>query len=367
MFILKIGIKVLFKNLKNISNKDLLWTGLVLIFLIGFFCFISISINGMSRSNQNIFAYTVQVRDTVEQLDKIFERAEVNVNVMVDSISNSYDASRQQDRAYNIHFIDGINGLIKSVLSNSPSVDGSWFQINADLPFSAQAYNWYEFKEDQFIDVKSQFAGTLSMDRKITPEDDPYYFNAIATQKPVWSDIYKDADTKEAMITISTPIYKEGTLVGVVGIDISIKNLQQILEYMQAALGKSELYLLDKKNKVILSQTTSNPYAPKDYCPSLDLFNENKEGPVEYYDHLVKKTAIKLTLSNDYNIIIAIENKVLFTETHQIIPIIYILFALLIISTVTAFVNHFKIIDLNQSIKEAKETADLEAVQQDRK
>ncbi len=41
---------------------------------------------------------------------------------------------------------------------------------------------------------------------------------------------YTDADTKDAMMTISAPIYKEGIIVGVVGIDISINNLQQVLK-----------------------------------------------------------------------------------------------------------------------------------------
>lgn len=337
---------MVFEKIKNISYKSLLWLALALILIIGLLFFLYRNIDMVSKSNQDIFAYSVKVRNTVESLDKVFERAEVNVNVMADSISNSYNINKQQDKAYNLQYVEGINGLIKSVLSNSPGVDGSWFQLNADLPFSGYAYNWYEFKDNQFVDIKGQFEGTPSIDRKITPEDDPYYFEAVMNQKPCWSDIYTDADTKQSMTTISAPIYKEGVLVGVVGIDISVDNLQQILKDMQSVLGESELYLLDKKGKVILSQLPS-AYPVKDNYVFLSLFNGNFEGPAEYYEGIVKKTAIKLTLSNDYKIVISIKNNVLYRGTAPIINVIYILFGLLIILAIIMFINYLEIIRAN--------------------
>lgn len=359
---LLMAIKKAFENLKKISYKYLLCVISALVLLAGLFFYINNIINFASEENQYIFSYTVKVRDSIEELDKIFERAEVNVNVMGDSISNSYNSSKQQNEAYNLSFIEGINGLIKSVLSNSPGVDGAWFQLNADLPFSAYAYNWYEFKDNQFIDVKDQFEGTPSKDRKITPEDDPYYFEAINSQKPVWSSIYTDADTKDSMMTISSPIYKDGKLVGVVGIDISVDNLQQQLKNMQSILGKSELYLLDKENNVILSQLASNSNITKVDFPFLSLFNKNKTGPVEYYQNMTKKTAIKLTLSNDYKIIIAIKNKILFSDAKQIANLINILFILLVLAVAALFVYQFKIMLINQSHKIVDEEVDAELV-----
>lgn len=332
---------MLSEKIKNLGCKPFLLILFIFVLLIWLLFSINNNINIASEENLNIFSYTVKVRDTVEELDKVFERAEVNVSVMADSISNSYDASKQQDKTYNMHFIEGINGLVQSVLLNSPNVNGSWFQINADLPFSSSAYNWYEFRENQLIDVKGLFAGTPSVDRKITPGDDPYYFNAVTNQKPIWSDIYTDADTKESMMTISAPIYKDGTLVGVVGIDVYTDKLQQILKDMQSTLGSSELYLLDKKNKVILSQLKSHSNSTEDEYKFLNLFKKNKKGPIEYNDGGVRKTAIKFTLSNDYKIIIALENKTLFNDTNRLSYMLYITFSLLVISILIIFANYF--------------------------
>lgn len=343
--------ELLFKNNQNINYKFISCIALAVILLLSVLLFTINSINVASTTNENIFSYTIKIRDAVEEIDKIFERAELNVNGLVDSISNSYDINKQQDKAYNMQYIKSIDSLIESVLPNSPGVDGDWFQLNADLPFSAEAYNWYEFRDEQFINVKDSFEGTPSMTRKITPEDDPYYYNALNSANPVWSDLYTDSDTKDSMMTVSAPIYKAGALVGVVGIDISTNNLQQALQNMQLIIGDSELYLLDKNNKVILSQLDNGPSTTKSNYPFLKLFTANQEGPIEYYENLTKKTAIMLTLSNKYKVVIAIENKTLFGELNNISKALYLLFILLLLSTTLIFINQYRLNSTNAIIQ----------------
>lgn len=355
----------MFKHIKIISRKYLLWVIFALIILTTLLVFIINCIGITSVSDRDIFSYSVKVRDSVEYLDKIFERAEVNVNVMTDSIAGTYDTNKLKDKNYNFNFIKSIDGLVKAALLNSPNVDGAWFQLNADLPFSVQAYNWYEFKDDQFVNIKEQFEDAHSPDRKITPADDPYYFDAINNQELTWSAIYTDADTNDSMITISEPIYKNGMLIGVVGIDISLANLQEALTSMQLVLSNSDLYLLDKNNNLILSQLTKDTNLNKNDCKFLSLFKENKVEPIEYYDHLTKKTAIMLVLSNDYKLVISMDNKLLFKGASQLIKIIYAMFALLLIITVISLVEYFKLIKLSQQNINTDKTKDEDEEEQE--
>lgn len=331
-----------FEKIKQLDNKYLIGLGLILILLVSFLIFIFSSISMASHKDQRIFAYTVKVRDTVEQLDLIFERAEVNVNLMVDALSGSYNVNKQNDKNYNMHFLDATNGLIRSALLNSPNVDGAWFQVNASLPFAANAYNWYEYDEDQFIDVRSinRYGDSINS-RDLSPTDDPYYFDAISTQKVTWSDIYTDVDAKKQMMTVSAPVYKINALVGVVGIDISVYNLQEVLKNMQSVLGESDLYLIDKKDNVIMSQLSSKVSSSKDTYPFLVIFGADEQGPIEYWDNSMKKTAIMFLLSNGYRVVISIPNRVLYKETNHLINIIYILFIMLICSVVVIFVNQY--------------------------
>lgn len=344
------------KKIKNISYKNVLWIFLILLPVIVFMFFIFDSVSKAHLVNKNIFAYTVKVRDSVEEIDKILERAEINVDVMSDSISSTYDLDKQKDKNYNLKYIKQIDGLVQSALVNSPGIDGAWFQLNSNLPFSASAYNWYEFKDNQFINLRNQFEGNESTaNRAITPEDDPYYFGALGSKDATWSDLYTDPDTKNQMLTLSEPIYKDGTLVGVVGIDISTDSLKTAMQKIKLILFNSELYLLNNKNSLIMSLGLNNTEAEQIDNLFLNLSKNNGDGLLEYKNRQSKKTAIILTLSNKYKIIITFDNKTIFGNTNRLVAIIYILLILLTISIIVGFISDKTRIKVDNTKTETQE------------
>lgn len=356
---------MLFKLFESIRNKRLLAGLFIVILFVVFLFLLIININSMSKSDRDIFAYTVKVRDAVEEIDKIFERAELNVYLMSDSIASSYDETKQKNESYNMQFVKDMDGLIKSVLANSPGVNGSWFQLNADLPYSSRAYNWYEFENNQFVNVRDELNETSSADREVTQQDDPYYFDAVDKKKPVWSAIYTDADTNEQMITISSPIIKQqGVLVGVVGIDILVANIRDALKNMQSDLNDSELYLLDKSGKLILSQSYSNMTLTKEPYGFSNLFKGRESEPIEYRDNLKQKTAIMITLSNDYKLVISIENKKLFKSASKFANLIYIIFGFFAVLAVMIFIYQSKVFEKEKITEtEGKESTEDEGQQ----
>lgn len=335
----------------NLQFKDFALIIFILVLFAWLLSFVVGSLNRIAVTNQNNFAYTIKVKNAYEEIDKVFERSELSANILVDSIATSYDVDRRLDKSYNLNYIKNIDHLVKSVLANSPGISGCWFQINADLPFSVHAFNWYEFRDDQFINLRNE-ASESAIDRQITPDNDPYYFNAIENGKLTWSDLYTDFDTKEQMVTISTPIYKDGVLIGVVGIDISTVNLQNILGDMQTIIGDSEIYLLDKKNKIILAKSYDDVNITDVNQKVIDLFGNFSNGPVQYSDKSVQKTAIKLDLSNGYKTVIAINNRILFYGFSTVYYLIYIFFALLFLAASFILANHYnKLIEKNPSSK----------------
>lgn len=320
---------MLLKKLKEISFKKIIG---ITAFTIPIIIFTFFTLDGVTKAhivNKNLFAYGVKIRNSVEEVDRILERAESNVNMMSDSIASSYEVSKQNDRNYNFNYIKQTDGLMQSALANSPGIDGAWFLLNSDLPFSASAYNWYAFKDNQFINLRDQFEGNSSTSgRKITPEDDPYYFGALGKRDVTWSDLYTDPDTKDQMVTLSKPIYKEGALVGVVGIDISINNIRQALQKIQFILSDSEIYLLNDKNKLIVSLDLNNEPIEISKQLSAKIIKIKEDGLVEYNTN---KTGSILTLSNKYRILIGIDSKILYGNVDQLIATICILLILLIL------------------------------------
>ena len=298
-------------------------------------------------NNQETINYIVKIRNAYEEIDQILERAEVNTNIMIDSIANTYDTKKSSDKAYNLAYTNNLNGLIQSVLSNSPNVNGAWFQINSKLPFAASAYNWFEYKNNNFVNQRNP----SEINRPISEENDPYYFSAIQNNGQTWSRIYNDADTNEKMITISSPVYRNGYLIGVAGVDILTDTLQQTLSNIQLILFNSEIYLTDKDNNLMLYQLEPGVNLDDIDTSFLNLARLNEDGATEFSKNFTNKTIIKLTLSNNYKFIVAIDNKDLFANSNQSSNMIYLLIGLLTLVTISTFISMYEVISLKNANK----------------
>lgn len=316
------------------------------------------SVDAVFESNKNNFLYSVKIRNTVEEIDKIVERAEVNINMMSDVIALTYDSNNLYDRKYNVEYLKKIDAMTKSVLMNSPGVCGVWFQLNADVPFSSDMYGWYEYRDGKFVNLKQRFKRTDK--RVINPKDDPYYYEAVKAKKTIWSEIYKDADTGKVMLSIARPIYKKSVLVGVAGVDISIADLHKALANMQSIFNSSEIYLLNGQGKVIVSQL--NPLEENKYDNSynfLYMFEKrpiHKESMAVFTDDGVQKTAILLALSNKYSVVITFPNSEIFRGFNRLFGIVYIFFAILFALIIVIFTSQNKIVRMNKKLENEKQT-----------
>lgn len=331
--------------LDKFNQKSKLYRLAITLAILFFIFFVGSSINIATQKINEIFSYTIKVKNSVDSIDSIFEKAEASLETLSDTIAFTYEINKQNDENYNLKYIKKIDDLVKSVLGNSTGMNGAWFQINADLPFSVYAYNWYEFSDNQFINLRDEIDQTTAFDRKITPENDPYYFDALNSKNITWSNIYIDPDTKTPMITASLPVYKDGKLIGVVGLDMFVTNLQESLKNMQLILYNSNIFLLDKNNKIILNQYLNND-SKKYNSDFIKNFKGYTDELIEYYDNWIRKAAILLNLTNKYKVVITFEDKSLFLGLKNITAIICTLIILLFLITAKLISNQNKINDL---------------------
>jgi len=94
-----------------------------------------------------------------------------------------------------------------------------------------------------------------SVPRPFNPRQRPWYLSAVATQKPVWTPIYRHFVAKELSITAVQPIYdRSGTLQGVLGIDFVFS---QVNRYLQALkIGQTGLtFVIERSGDLVVSST----------------------------------------------------------------------------------------------------------------
>ena len=334
---------------KNYTNITL--PILVFLLLCGLFVFVKNSLRIVSETSRSNFAYVIKLRETSEEIDRIVERAGININVASDIIQETYDITRLHNEAYNAEHLREIDVVIKAMLMNSPGVNGSWFQLNVDLPFSGKHYAWYTIDNGKITNFKALLDKKSPEPRILDPNTDLYYFEAVKNKKLTWSDVYTDPDSNIKMLTISEPIYKNNQLIGVVGIDISTQNLQDALKNMQAVLEGSKIFLLDKNDKVILAQLVDHEKISPIELNMKKLFENNiinDQGMAQYTENGKLKTALKFGLSNKYKVVITFENKKLFSGFDRLFNSIYFIFAIMVILAIRALINRVQITKINK-------------------
>ena len=349
----------MFKFLKKTKYINVALPLLVFLLLLGILFFVLNSLEIVSDTNKNNFAYTLKINKALEEIDKIVERAEVNVSVLSDTITASYDISKIDDEKYNMNYLQTIGVLTKAVLINSPGVSGSWVQLRVDTPFSNNTFKWYEFKNGKIIDLKKQLDKTNPKGRKVNPDCDPYYFQALRAKKTVWSNVYNDIETNTKMMTIAQPIYKNNVLIGVAGVDISVKDLKKALKKMQSVFKGSEIFLLDTNKNVVTYQLLNNKKIREHDFKYLDLFRDkspNEKAIIECLDNGIKRTAIMLSLSNKYFIVMTFQNMIIYKGFNRLFNTIYFILAILAILAIAVLCYKEKMIKINAKLENEKNT-----------
>lgn len=337
---------------KEFDTTNLVMPILVGLLLAGFLIFILNCVKLVNESNTNNFAYIVKVRNTSKEIDKIVQNAEINVITVKNVIKETYDINRLHDKKYNLDYIKSIDILTKSILKNTPGVNGAWYQCNIDLPFYNDAYSWFMFDNGNIINYRTKLLKEKAADRAITPKDDPYYFDALKRNTITWSDVYVDPDSKVKMITISKAVYKNNKLIGVIGIDISTADLQQALWNMQNVVHNSEIYLLDRNGEIVLYQLPPNQkYTSKDKYFS-KLFTRTKiEELAKYSENGINKTAIQLVLGNKYSVIMVFRDSELFSNFDTLFKILYLIFIIMAILAFVVITNKRKMQKMNKMLE----------------
>lgn len=343
------------KRNKNTNYINIILYVLVVLLLFGMFRFIFYCINLVSETNQNNIAHTIKIRNSLEEVDKIVDRAEVNLDVLSDNIKILYDIHKLHDKKYNAEFINKLDLMTNAALINSPGVNGVWFQLNIDLPFALDMYTWYGKQNGKCINLKHIIEQKEPKQRPITPITDPYYFNAIKNKGINWSDFYIDPDVNIRMVTISKPIYKDNQLIGVVGIDLSVSDLNNALKNMQRNLAGSNTFLLDKDGNILLfcldnnSKKLVNKY---NFNKIFNLNSQNETAIAEFIDNGVQKTAVLLPLSNNYHVVNTFPNNLIFKGFNQLFKTVYFIFFLLVALTFLTIYNIKHIKKINKEVND---------------
>ena len=127
----------------------------------------------------------------------------------------------------NFHFVRRSNDIasfqIKRIteVHGTRAVDNRWYDLDFNLL-------------DQLTDPNDRY----------DPRTRPWFVKALAERKQVWTEPYVFFTSQTPGITVASPVYSEqGSIVGVVGVDIDLTSLSDFLNQLELSSGASALIM----------------------------------------------------------------------------------------------------------------------------
>jgi len=168
-------------------------------------------------------------------------------------IRGNYTSNSQSINKY----IDNVDWYLNSMVSADKSIHGAWFNANPDLFIKLDGKKItlqdYSFTSWYYRDMNGEVIKGPRTNKRITPEEDPYYFEAVRVGNMIITQIYEDPDTKIEMVSIASPFFDtNGLLIGVAGIDITKSRLIEAFNNIRGKSNSSEVYIFDSEGKYVI-------------------------------------------------------------------------------------------------------------------
>lgn len=168
---------------------------------------------------------------------------------------NTFDIEKaKSDPSYVLNYQSMLEPIVKSFSQNTKNVMGTYVVIDPSI--TKEAFGAW------FADVSGNGEYTKQQLTKAS-EYDPnnsamaWYYDPIKAKKGVWTDPYINKENKKNMVSYTAPVFKNNTLIGVVGMDMLFDTLsKEVLNIKVYDTG--EAFLLNDKFNFLVSKTYKN-------------------------------------------------------------------------------------------------------------
>lgn len=292
------------------ENKSLKYKLVASMVILTLLTTILTSFVGVLKSRQIILAnakesFSLNSENVTEQIYSNLNGVEKNTQLMSKLIVNNTSIKNKSDMFQLVKSQEGaysrIRNYPKIIAENTPWAQAGYFYFNQNY---AKDYDgaWFTKSGNSF---KRQLVNSsITRDRECG-----WYFDPIDRKKPLWSEPYIDSDLNLSMITYSMPVYKNGVLLGVAGIDISLSELNRMLENIKiykninAFLINSDFKFIAGKNFKVGESILENN---NKYNFLKEQLKQRSSGYTEYRDGFVIKLISYTALPNGFVLVIEV-------------------------------------------------------------
>lgn len=206
--------------------------------------------------------------------------------------------------AYLAQHVADVESVFLSSSSQSEEALSFYYRINPELSRSVKGVLCAKGDGQDFVPIEPTDIGAYASNDYANVG---WYYLPQESGCPTWIDPYYDANQGKEMISFIAPLYKAGTFIGVVGMDVSYDALVEELQGL-GVLSSGYAFLSDRYGKIVYHPTLPRQMSLGDINDAL-LEAEQSEGSaslVTYRFEGIKKRAAWRTLANGMKLIICV-------------------------------------------------------------
>lgn len=301
------------KKQKTIQTKliglSILSSFLIVAIFVSLFYFLIIA-QKETTTKKELTQYTTQVASVLEnKMDRYKE------------ILNVSSKSSLFYNFFSTRLISTIHTHLKSYVESYPEIKYFYFGTKTE-----EMYIW------PYVEMKKDY----------NPRQTEWYRSAEESKKTSVSSVYLDSTTKAPVVTISEPVYDEKqTLVGVIGIDIRLENLINIVQESKTGIYTKLLLVDDKNEPIEMTKTEESKLLLQN--EAIQSLLRQPQGSIEKLDnHYATLAPIK---GYHYRLLVLASTDKIYAETIQSSLIVALVgFILIVLSTLVFLVTSKKAI-----------------------
>ncbi len=301
--------------------------------------------SNLTRDNQNK-TISLATEKKIIELNTFFNSSENIVKEFQAYIIGTIEEDRiLNDTEYESQYMENLSKVMSSLAVFQKGAVGAFFRMENSKYGPTRGLYITGGYQKSFVSTRTT---NLSKYSPTDTENVGWYYLPIWKKSPVWTSPYNKTNISQKMISYSTPLYKNGNLLGVVGIELNLAMIEDMVNSLQ--LEGSKGILLGEENNLIHLNTRYELTKAVERSAELSLILEqfqNSENNAlqkftwegnKYYGNLSK-------LDNGMSYITAISQNALFKNLYgQIVLLILAFFMVSLLTIVLIFFINTKII-----------------------
>lgn len=221
-----------------------------------------------------------------------------------------------------------LDPVVKQFAESTPGIIGAYIVIEPTL-VNKLHYSWFMKTGHDGPFTKQNIATIEQFDS--TNKEMAWYYRPIKEGKGIWSEPYNDLFIKKELISYTKPIYKDGVVIGVAGVDLDFaviqKEIRQVKVYdtgYATLVNENYNYLVHPKLTIKdnLAQAEGGRLASV-----MEQMKKNPGGVLSYKADGGDKTIAYSRISNNWSILIEPEEKEIYKDLLSLRSLLFMLMA----------------------------------------